>query len=112
MVNVAKVALIAQQYGTRPTRSRHVACAVLLGLHAVLTLIYSFMTPLWDSFDEPGHYSYARYIAIHHALPPVGTKLSDYDESHQPPLYYILAAIPMSFVDTSDNAQPKYTAGG
>ena len=35
-----------------------------------------------------------------------------YDESHQPPLYYILVAIPISFVDTSDDAQPKYTAGG
>jgi hypothetical protein len=91
---------------------RHIACLVILIVHATLTIIYSLTTPLWESFDEPGHYSYARYIAIHHTLPPVGISLSETNESHQPPLYYILAAIPMSFVDTSDNAQPKFTAGG
>ena len=91
---------------------RHIACLVILIAHATLTIIYSLTTPPWESFDEPGHYSYARYIAIYHALPPVGISLSETNESHQPPLYYILAAIPMSFVDTSDNAQPKFTAGG
>lgn len=91
---------------------RQVACLVILIAHATLTIIYSLTTPLWESFDEPGHYSYARYIAIHHALPPLGVWLSETNESHQPPLYYILAAIPMSFVDTSDDAQPKFTAGG
>lgn len=86
---------------------------IILGVHVILTIIYSLTTPLWESFDEPGHYSYARYIAVHHALPPLGVKLTPlYDESHQPPLYYILVAIPMSFVDTSNDAQPKYTAGG
>jgi hypothetical protein len=102
-----------QQCPAHQVRQRHVALLVILGLHAVLTIIYSLTTPLWESFDEPGHYSYARYIAIHHALPPVGMILTPlYDESHQPPLYYILVAIPISFVNTSDDAQPKYTAGG
>lgn len=102
-----------QQCPVHQVRQRHVALLVILSLHAVLTIIYSFTTPLWESFDEPGHYSYARYIAIHRALPPVGVILSPfYDESHQPPLYYILAAIPISFVNTSDDEQPKYTAGG
>ena len=102
-----------QQCPAHQARQRHIALLVVLGLHAALTIIYSLTTPLWESFDEPGHYSYARYIAIHHALPPVGVMLSPfYDESHQPPLYYILVAIPISFVDTSDDAQPKYTAGG
>src|SRR6266542_118437 len=103
MVNIA---LLVQQHGARLSRSRHIVCLVILTVHAVLTIIYSLTTPLWDSFDEPGHYSYARYIAIHHALPPLGAQLSETNESHQPPLYYILVAIPMSFVDTSDDAQP------
>jgi hypothetical protein len=106
-------ASITQRLSAIKMHPRHVACLVILMAHVILTLIYSFTTPLWDSFDETGHYAYARYIAIHHALPPVGVKLSaTTDESHQPPLYYILAAIPMSFVDTSDDAQAKFTAGG
>jgi hypothetical protein len=45
-------------------------------------------------------------------LPPLQSKLSEFNESHQPPLYYALVAIPISFVDTSDDVQPKFTAGG
>jgi hypothetical protein len=93
-------------------RSRHVALSIILIAHALLSLIYSLTTPLWESFDEPGHYSYARYIAIHRALPPLGTILSETNETHQPPLYYILVALPISLVDTSDDAQPRFTAGG
>ena len=93
--------------------ARRIALIVILSVHALLALTYSLMTPLWESFDEPGHYSYARYIAIHRELPPIDTKASQfYDETRQPPLYYLLVAIPISFVDTSDDAQPHYTAGG
>jgi hypothetical protein len=96
-------------YAPRATR---LACIVLLLVHAVLTVFYSLTTPLWESYDEPGHYTYARYLAQHAALPPLDVKLSDFNETHQPPLYYILAAIPIALVDTSDNVQPMYTAGG
>lgn len=91
---------------------RFVACAVLLFLHAALSIVYSLTTPLWESYDETGHYSYARYIAVNHALPPLGSTLEPYNESHQPPLYYVLVALPISLVDTSDNAQPRFAVGG
>ncbi len=91
---------------------RHVACAIILILHAALCIVYSLSTPLWESYDETGHYSYARYIARNHALPPLGIKLARFDESHQPPLYYALVALPMSFVNTSDDAQPRFAVGG
>ncbi|MCL4505540.1 MAG: glycosyltransferase family 39 protein [Chloroflexi bacterium] len=69
-------------------------------------------TPLWESYDETGHYSYARYIARNHALPPLGSTLARYNESHQPPLYYALVALPIILVDTSDDAQPRFAVGG
>jgi hypothetical protein len=87
----------------------HAACLVLLGLHAMLSLAYSLITPLWEPPDEIGHYSYARYLATHSALPAPSAKLSEYNESHQPPLYYALVAVTIAGVDTSDNLQPRFT---
>src|SRR5438105_3074924 len=87
----------------------HRACIVLLGLHVVFSLAYSLITPLWEAPDEIGHYTYARYIAMHAALPPLGARLSAYNEAHQPPLYYWLVALAISWIDTSDNVQPRFT---
>ena len=102
---------IATRLGRR-LKSRHVVCAILLLVHAALCVFYSLNTPLWESYDETGHYSYARYIATHGALPPDGTVLARFNETHQPPLYYALVAIPISLVDTSDNVQPRFAIGG
>jgi hypothetical protein len=81
-------------------------------VHATLSIFYSVNTPLWESYDETGHYSYAHYIATHGALPPPGTMLARYNETHQPPLYYALVALPISLIDTSDDAQPRFALGG
>lgn len=96
---------------TQSTRFQ-LAFAALLTIHAIISIIYSFSTPLWESYDETGHYAYARYIAIHHALPPANATLAQYNESHQPPLYYALVALPISLIDTSDDAQPRFAIGG
>lgn len=87
-----------------------VAACVLIRL--LIGAVYSFSTPLWESYDENGHYAYARYLAIHGALPPSGRQLTPYfDESHQPPLYYALIAPAIAAVDTSDDAQPRFAPG-
>ncbi len=86
--------------------------------HLILSLLYSLNTPLWAAPDENGHYAYARYIAQHKTLPRMsGTAgyvklVPSHDELTQPPLYYALVALPMLFVDTSDDAQATFTAGG
>ncbi len=86
--------------------------AVCVLVHLLAGAVYSFSTPLWESYDENGHYAYARYLAAHGALPPPGRKLTpDFDESHQPPLYYALIAPVISAVDTSDDAQPRFAPG-
>lgn len=82
--------------------------APLIGLivaHIALSAQFALTLPALESYDEPGHYSYARYIARNAALPARGARLSEADESHQPPLYYTLVAPFIAPIDTSDDAQ-------
>ncbi len=84
------------------------AVAALLLVHVALGVYWSVVIPIWESYDEIGHYYVVRYMATEHRLPPVGEKLvAENDESHQPPLYYILAAIPVSFVNVDDGVEPR-----
>src|ERR1700694_4903712 len=71
-------------------------CALLLvAAHILLAMVYSLVVPLWESFDEWGHYVYIQYVANHLALPPAGSPLIlPADESKQPPLYYLLTGLP------------------
>ncbi|MCS7325197.1 MAG: glycosyltransferase family 39 protein [Thermoflexales bacterium] len=93
-------------------QSPRLALAVILAARFALGVFFSLNVPLWEAFDETGHYAYARYIATHRQLPPLGTKLAPFDETHQPPLYYILVALPMILVPSDDELQPVFTAGG
>ncbi len=77
---------------------------LILILHFAFGVIYSAVVPIWEAYDEPGHYTYVRYLAVQRALPPVDQKISTFlDESHQPPLYYVLGALATFWIDTSDN---------
>jgi 4-amino-4-deoxy-L-arabinose transferase-like glycosyltransferase len=89
----------------------------LLGLiviaYLVLAVLYATRVPIWNAPDEPAHFNYVKSIAVDHVLPIL--QPGDYDqallerlthdkfppdqsvatlryESHQPPLYYVLAA--------------------
>lgn len=107
--------LMASNPSQRKTRY---ALVVVVTSHLILSLIYSLNTPLWAAPDENGHYAYARYIAQHKTLPRMsGTAgyvplVPSHDELTQPPLYYGLVALPMLFVNTSDDAQATFAAGG
>jgi 4-amino-4-deoxy-L-arabinose transferase-like glycosyltransferase len=80
----------------------------------VLGALYAWQTPRWQTPDEPAHFNYIRYVAEENRLPVL--EPGDYPhqyleeikaarfpadmsiaplryESHQPPLYYVLAAI-------------------
>lgn len=87
------------------------ALAAILACRLLLGVLFSVNTPLWEAYDETGHYAYARYLATERRLPPLGVKLVDFDETHQPPLYYALIALPMVFVP-EDHLTPIFTAGG
>lgn len=92
-------------------RSVWFVLTAILACRLVLGILFSLNTPLWEAYDETGHYAYARYLATHRALPPLGIKLADFDETHQPPLYYAMVALPMVFV-LEDDLKPVFTAGG
>ena len=93
------------------------ACLIFLCIvvsYASLGALYSSRVPLWNAPDEPSHFNYVRYLAETRQLPVL--QVGDYDqsylerlkaerfppglsvdslryESHQPPLYYALAAL-------------------
>ena len=110
---------------------------IIIGL--VQGLIYVFLIPPWQHYDEPGHFEYAWMIANHDSFPQKGEydnsirleilesmKKNDFFE-HQnieyyldfvdtirpvwigitqvgdPPLYYMLAAIPLMIFKQSDD---------
>jgi 4-amino-4-deoxy-L-arabinose transferase-like glycosyltransferase len=87
--------------------------AAILVSYVALGALYAVLTPPWQVPDEPAHYNYVRFVAQELRLPVL--RMGDYDqeylrnatsrrfssdisidpiryESHQPPLYYILAA--------------------
>jgi 4-amino-4-deoxy-L-arabinose transferase-like glycosyltransferase len=80
---------------------------LLLVAHLALGLLYSVVIPIWEAHDEWGHYAFVRYLATERAFPPPGTKLVErYDESVQPPLYYILGALATFWINTDDGLEP------
>ncbi len=101
-----------------PANTR-IALCVILALYLVLGGLYAVGTPIWQVPDEPAHYNYVEYVAHNLALPELreGDFPSDYleiakmyrfvgfdmsrfrYESHQPPLYYILAAAVFRLAD-------------
>src|SRR5581483_5409092 len=86
---------------------------IILFFQLVFGVMYTVRTPHWEAPDEPAHYNYVRVLAETGTFPIL--QQGDYDqayleqiktekfpadmsvdtiryESHQPPLYYVLAA--------------------
>jgi hypothetical protein len=66
-----------------------VAAAVGTG-YLALAVAFSVLTPAWENNDEVDHVRYVEYVAAHGTPPRIG--IQNGIESHQPPLYYYLAA--------------------
>jgi len=82
--------------------------ALLVAVHIALGIYWGAVNPLFEANDEVGHYYHVRYIARHGRLVPAGEQVVDmWDESRQPPAYYLLAALPVSLINTDDG--PPYT---
>ncbi|MCS6844701.1 MAG: glycosyltransferase family 39 protein [Caldilineales bacterium] len=88
--------------------------ALVLMLYLALAVLYAVRVPAWQAPDEPAHYNYIAEVATTGRLPVL--RMGDYDgayiqrltterfppelsvaplryEAHQPPLYYLLAAL-------------------
>jgi 4-amino-4-deoxy-L-arabinose transferase-like glycosyltransferase len=95
-----------------PDRPRFVLAAILV-TYTLLAVLFAVYTPPWQAPDEPAHYNYVRYLVEKGQFPVL--QMGDYSqgyldwikeakfppilsidsiryESHQPPLYYLLAA--------------------
>ncbi len=92
----------------RQFKTQHWLGLILVG-HVLLALFYSVIIPPWEAHDEWAHFRYAAHIAENLALPDPGQRLTsefEFDEASQPPLYYLLASVPMLAVDTEDGYRP------
>lgn len=55
-----------------------------------LALVFSLLTPAWETNDEPQHVQYIEYVVRTGEIPAIS--VANGWESAQPPLYYFLAA--------------------
>ncbi len=79
----------------------------LLGVFALLALTTSLLVPIFEGPDEDDHFRFAKFIADQRALPVQAFQQGGGEAGHQgwqPPLYYALAALVISPVDTRDFA--------
>lgn len=64
---------------------------LILALFAILAGLYSVVTPGWEAPDEIGHFAFIKFLRQTGELPV--QKLGELGEAHQPPLYYLVAAV-------------------
>jgi hypothetical protein len=73
-----------------PFLTKRVSLAILAVVYLSSALTFSLLTRAWEADDEQAHTQYIEDIVGHDALPHIST--ANLQESHQPPLYYLLAA--------------------
>lgn len=89
-------------------RRVHPFFIALLCVFALFATAYAVAVPLFEGPDEDDHFRYAKFLADHRALPVQLFQAGGGDAGHQgwqPPLYYALAALVISPIDTSDYAR-------
>jgi hypothetical protein len=75
--------------------------------HLVLALTYGAINPPWEAHDETGHFAYISHLVAHCSLPDaLGAEKELFDQSHQPPLYYLAASALTFWADRSDAVRP------
>ena len=79
---------------------QNLALVSLLALYLIVAMAYAVLAPLTTGPDELAHYEYVRFIADHGRLPLNSEERSQASyKSDQPPLYHLLAALPVALVD-------------
>ncbi|GAB4447281.1 MAG: hypothetical protein Kow00120_17420 [Anaerolineae bacterium] len=88
-----------------PLSRERLILAAILAAYAILAVVYSVMTPIFEASDELWHYPMVKFIADTRGALPI----QDPDhvgpwrqEGGQPPLYYYLGALATFWIDTSD----------
>ena len=83
--------------------TRLVLIAILV-LYLALGLVYSVAVPIFEKPDEIFHFFVVQHLLEERSLPVQGGEGAEWweQEGSQPPLYYLLAALTTSWVDTGD----------
>ena len=86
---------------------RNAGITVVVSLFVLLGAVSAVAVPVFEKPDEPWHFAYVRSLAEGRGFPSVPIVLDDYSasqESSQPPLYYVAAALAlrMASPDLSD----------
>src|SRR5205807_2730761 len=84
-------------------RSSRLGMVLILGLYFTLALGYNVADPVFEAPDEILHFNIVGYLLDHHALPVVRLDEPP-SEYHQPPLYYVAAAVLTGWVPRDDAA--------
>lgn len=74
----------------RDRLTTQVSLVVLVVVYLILALTFSLRTRAFEADDEGAHTQYVEYIVRHDAIPQISK--TNLQESHQPPLYYLLTA--------------------
>ena len=82
------------------------ALALVIVGYLALGLYYNVTNPIWEAPDEPAHYRYVLHLIKTHTLPIRTTSVGD--QYHQPPLYYFVGALAVSWLPLDEAAPAKY----
>ena len=73
---------------------------LLLALYVIIAAAHAHLAPLTTGPDELAHYEYVRFIADHGRLPLENAERAEASyKSDQPPLFHLIAALPVRWVD-------------
>ncbi|MFQ5811827.1 MAG: DUF2142 domain-containing protein [Anaerolineae bacterium] len=87
------------------TIKRHCGIALILAAFFALGIVYNVATPLFEKPDEIWHYPYVKYLADGQGLPVQNLARAQpviRQESTQPPLYYVTAALATFWIEDDD----------
>ena len=93
--------------GRYPHRYEHALALLLATLTFGLSLLYGIVTPLWEGTDEPIHFDFIKHVADYRRLPTLYDEGAVLGQTLQPPLYYVLSALTILDLDTSNLGQVR-----
>ena len=89
---------------TFPLLRAHLWLALIMAAFVVLASAYSITVPIFEAGDELWHYPFVQSLATGNSLPVQDPNVKTLweQEGGQPPLYYALAALATSWIDSRD----------
>ncbi len=80
---------------------------MIVALFLLLSNVYGLVTPIFEASDEVYHYPYVHYLVTARRFPEQDPdRLGPWkQEGGQPPLYYLIAAVATSWINTGDLPQ-------